>query len=68
MQNLSSSQAFWLGHLYLASKLNLPLAVYAKQHALNLSEFLLWRRRLKNAGITLPVIAGSLFVAVEVVT
>lgn len=67
MKNLSASQAFWLGHLYQASELNLPLAVYAKQQTLSLAEFLLWRRRLKTAGIALPVIAGSLFVAVEVV-
>lgn len=57
MQNLSASQAFWLGHLYQASELNLPLAVYAKQQALSLAEFLLWRRRLQAAGIGIPVIA-----------
>lgn len=64
---LSSSQAFWLGHLYQASEQGVSLPCYAEQQNLNLAELLLWRRRLQVAGVALPKMAASLFAAVEVV-
>lgn len=64
---LSSSQAFWLGHLYQASEQGVSLAIYADRQGLNLAELLLWRRRLQVAGVALPEVMSSLFAAVEVV-
>lgn len=65
MNNLTPSQAFWLGHLYQASEQGVSLPCYAKQQSLNLAELLLWRRRLKVAGVTLPKMTSSLFARVE---
>ena len=67
MQHLTSSQAFWLGHFYQASRSGLSLPSYAQQQGLSLAELLLWRRRLQVAGVALPEVKSSLFAAVEVV-
>lgn len=51
MQHLTSSQAFWLGHFYQASRSGLSLPSYAQQQGLSLAELLLWRKRLQTIGL-----------------
>lgn len=67
MQHLTSSQAFWLGHFYQASRSGLSLTSYAQQQGLSLAELLLWRKRLQTIGVVLPQTSTSLFAVVEVV-
>ena len=67
MQHLTSSQAFWLGHFYQASRSGLSLPSYARQQGLSLAELLLWRKRLQTIGVVLPQTSASLFAVVEVV-
>jgi len=53
--------------LYQASEQRVSLPCYAEQQGLNLAELLLWRRRLRVAGVALPKRVSALFASVEVV-
>jgi hypothetical protein len=67
MTELTSTQAFWLGHLFLASSRLLTLSEYAKEQRLDLAELLTWEKRLVVQGIPVPLRhRPARFVAVEV--
>jgi transposase len=51
---LSPAQARWLGHLYHAAALRLPLSEYAKAQQLSLAELLASERRLAAQGVAVP--------------
>ncbi|MFN2411323.1 MAG: hypothetical protein ABR539_13685 [Halomonas sp.] len=66
---LNSTQAFWLGHLYYASALNMPLSDYAASQALTLTDLLMWEKRLSVQGVPVPPrCRPARFLSVEVVT
>ena len=67
MNELTSTQAYWLGHLFHASSRKLALSTYADEQGLELAELLAWEKRLMVQGIPLPPRhRPSRFVAVEV--
>lgn len=64
---LTSTQAFWLGHLYHAHTLGLSLSSYAHDHGLSFAELMTWRRRLDVQNIVLPPMhRPNRFVTVEI--
>lgn len=67
MNELTSTQAYWLGHLYHASSRQLPLNEYAEEQALELASLLAWEQRLAVQSVPVPPRHRPLrFVAVEV--
>jgi hypothetical protein len=67
MNELTSTQAYWLGHLFHASSRHLPLSTYADEQGLNLASLLAWEHRLMVQGVAVPPRhRPSRFVAVEV--
>ncbi len=67
MTELTSMQAFWLGHLFHASSRQLPLSEYAEEQGLDLASLLAWEQRLVVQGVCVPPRHRPLrFVAVEV--
>ena len=52
---LNPTQAFWLGHLYYASALNMPLSDYAASQTLTLTDLLMWVKWLSVQGLPVPV-------------
>lgn len=66
---LNPTRAFWLGHLYHASALSMPLSDYADSQALTLTDLLTWEKRLSVQGLPVPPrCRPARFLAVEVVT
>lgn len=67
MNELTSTQAFWLGHLFHASSRQLTLSDYAREQALNLAALLVWEKRLLVQGVPVPPRhRPARFVAVEI--
>lgn len=67
--DLNPTQAFWLGHLYVASVWNMPLSDYADSQALTLTDLLMWEKRLSVHGLPVPPrCRPARFLSVEVVT
>ncbi|MBA2781268.1 hypothetical protein [Billgrantia kenyensis] len=67
MTDLTSTQAFWLGHLFHASSRQMALSVYAEEQGLELASLLAWEKRLMVQGLLVPPRHRPLrFVAVEV--
>ncbi|WP_087719957.1 MULTISPECIES: hypothetical protein [Bacteria] len=67
MNELTPTQAFWLGHLFHASSRQLALSDYAQDQALALSALLAWEKRLVVQGVPVPPRRRPLrFVAVEI--
>ncbi|WP_239496342.1 hypothetical protein [Salinicola peritrichatus] len=67
MNELTSTQAFWLGHLFHASSRQLALGEYAKEQRLALTELLAWEQRLRVQAIAVPPRHRPMrFVAVKV--
>ncbi|WNK21114.1 hypothetical protein P1P91_05405 [Halomonas piscis] len=67
MTDLTSTQAFWLGHLFHASSRQLPLSEYAEQQGLELASLLAWEKRLVVQDVPVPPRhRPQRFVAVEV--
>jgi len=64
---LSPARARWLGYLYHAHAIGLPLSEYAQQQHLSLGELMDWERHLSELGIKVPPRhRPARFVAVEV--
>lgn len=64
---LTSTQAYWLGHLFHASSRQLALSEYAEDQGLTLAALLAWEKRLRVQGIEVPPRhRPARFVAVEV--
>jgi len=51
MSELTSTQAFWLGHLYHASARQISLGEYAGEQGLELASLLTWEQRLGVQGV-----------------
>ncbi|SHL92070.1 hypothetical protein [Vreelandella subglaciescola] len=67
MNELTSTQAYWLGHLFHASSRQQPLSEYATQQQLDLASLLAWEKRIIVQGISVPPRhRPARFVAVEV--
>ncbi|MBB3332777.1 hypothetical protein BDK63_003682 [Halomonas campaniensis] len=67
MNELTSTQAYWLGHLFHASSRQLALSEYAEEQRLALAALLAWEQRLAVQGVPVPPRHRPLrFVAVEV--
>lgn len=67
MNELTSTQAYWLGHLFHASSRQLALSDYAEEQQLELAALLAWEQRLLVQGVPVPPRHRPLrFVAVEV--
>jgi transposase len=67
MNELTATQAFWLGHCFHASSRQLALSEYAKEQCLDLAELLTWEKRLVVQGISVPPRhRPARFIAVEV--
>lgn len=67
MTDLTSTQAFWLGHLFHASSRQLALSEYAEEQNLDLAALLAWEQRLVVQGAPVPPRhRPKRFVAVEV--
>jgi len=67
MTDLTSTQAFLLGHLFHASSRQLALGEYAKEQQLDLAALLAWEKRLTVQSIPVPPRhRPTRFVAVEV--
>ncbi|MFC2993367.1 hypothetical protein [Halomonas tibetensis] len=67
MTELTSTQAFWLGHLFHASSRQLALSEYAEEQGLDLASLLAWEQRLVVQEVSVPLRHRPLrFVAVEV--
>lgn len=67
MNELTSTQAYWLGHLFHASSRQLALSEYADEQHLDLASLLSWEQRLAVQGVPVPPRHRPLrFVAVEV--
>lgn len=67
MTELTSTQAFWLGHLFHASSRQLALSEYAEEQGLDLASLLAWEQRLVVQDVSVPPRHRPLrFVAVEV--
>jgi len=58
MTALTSTQAFWLGHLLHASSRQLALNEYAEEQALDLASLLAWEQRLVVQGVPVPPSLG----------
>jgi hypothetical protein len=54
MNELTSTQAYWLGHLFHASSRQLPLSEYAQEQRLELAALLAWEQRLAVQGVSVP--------------
>lgn len=68
MNELTSTQAFWLGHLFHASSRQLALSDYAVEQRLDLAALMTWENRLAVQGIAVPPRhRPARFVAVEIV-
>ena len=68
MTDLTSTQAFWLGHLFHASSRQMALSEYAEEQGLQLASLLAWEQRLRVQDVLVPPRHRPLrFVAVEVV-
>jgi len=68
MNELTSTQAFWLGHLFHASSRQLALSDYAVEQDLDLAALMTWENRLVVQGIVVPPRhRPARFIAVEVV-
>jgi len=66
MTDLTSTQAYWLGHLFHASSRQMALSVYAEEQGLELASLLAWEQRLVVQGVPVPPRHRPLrFVAVE---
>lgn len=64
---LTSTQAYWLGHLFHASTRQLALSEYAEEQRLGLAELLAWEQRLVVQAVPVPPRhRPPRFVAVEV--
>ncbi|PAU75589.1 hypothetical protein [Halomonas salipaludis] len=67
MIELTSTQAYWLGHLFHASSRQLALSEYAEEQGLELATLLAWEQRLVVQGVPVPPHhRPKRFVAVEV--
>lgn len=67
MTDLTSTQAYWLGHLFHASSRQLTLSEYAEKQELELASLLAWEQRLVVQNVPVPPHHRPLrFVAVEV--
>jgi hypothetical protein len=67
MNKLTTTQAYWLGHLFHASSWQLALSEYVEEQSLNLAERLAWEKRLAVQGVPVPPRQRpARFVAVEV--
>lgn len=67
MNELTSTQAYWLGHLFHASSRRLPLSDYAEEQKLDLASLLTWEQRLVVQDVPVPPRhRPARFVAVEV--
>ncbi|MDR5900955.1 hypothetical protein [Halomonas icarae] len=67
MTDLTSTQAFWLGHLYHASSRQMALSEYAEEQGLDLALLLAWEKRLVVQEVPVPPRhRPQRFVAVEV--
>ncbi|WP_163576054.1 hypothetical protein [Halomonas faecis] len=68
MNELTSTQAFWLGHLFHASSRQLPLSEYAEEQGLQLASLMAWEQRLVVQEMPVPLrYRPARFVAVEVI-
>jgi hypothetical protein len=66
MNELTSTQAFWLGHLFHASSRHLALSDYAQEQGLDLAALMAWEKRLVVQGLPVPPRhRPARFVAVE---
>ena len=54
MTDLTSTQAFWLGHLYHASSRQMALSEYAEEQGLELASLLAWEQRLSVQDVPVP--------------
>ncbi|MGJ7462091.1 hypothetical protein ACR80S_13405 [Halomonas sp. MA07-2] len=67
MNELTSTQAYWLGHLFHASSRQLTLSEYAEEQGLELAALLAWEQRLVVQDMPVPPRHRPLrFIAVEV--
>ena len=68
-QQLTSTQAFWLGHLHHAFSLGQPLSHYADEQGLCFADLMTWRQRLMVQTISVPDMhRPNRFVSVAVAT
>ncbi len=51
---LTSTQAFWLGHLHHACSLGQPLSHYACEQGLCFADLMTWRQRLMVQKVVVP--------------
>lgn len=51
---LTDTQAFWLGHVFRAYSLGLPLSAYAEEQQLNFADLMRWRHRLAIQHVEMP--------------
>jgi len=66
---LTSTQAFWLGHLHHAFSLGQPLSRYAHEQRLCFADLMAWRHRLMIQKVVVPdVHRPDRFVSVAMVT
>lgn len=54
MTELTSTQAFWLGHLFHAYSRQLPLSEYTQEQSLELASLLAWEQRLVVQDVPVP--------------
>ena len=67
MNELTTTQAFWLGHLFHASSRQRALSEYAQEQGLDLASLLAWEQRLVVQDVPVPPRhRPARFVAVEV--
>jgi len=67
MNELTTTQAFWLGHLFHASSRQRALSEYAQEQGLDLAALLAWEKRRVVQGVPVPPRhRPARFVAVEV--
>jgi len=66
---LTSTQAFWLGHLHHAFSLGQSLSRYAHEQGLSFADLMSWRQRLMVQKVVVPAAhRPNRFVSVAVVT
>jgi len=66
---LTSTQAFWLGHLHHAFSLGQTLSGYADEQGLCFADLMAWRQRLVVQNIAVPTMhRPNRFVSVAVTT
>ncbi|WP_339783408.1 hypothetical protein [uncultured Marinobacter sp.] len=64
---LTSTQAFWLGHLHHAFSLGQTLSRYAYEQGLSFADLMAWRQRLMIQKVVVPdVYCPNRFVSVVV--